>query len=108
MLLEERNEFKFGESAVAITTKLVPFVFAGPLKRYEPIQGRTVAYSGVKYKEQGLKDKIRTAIEDDLYDILASDGMLIKRPIITNGEKALVGFKEKDWEEALRVVTENA
>jgi arsenate reductase len=64
--------------------------------------------SGVKYKELGLKDKIKTAVEDELYDILASDGMLIKRPIITNGEKVLVGFQEKDWAEALGVVTENA
>lgn len=56
--------------------------------------------SGVKYKELGLKDIIKTANHDDLYDILASDGMLVKRPIITNGEKVLVGFKEKEWEEA--------
>lgn len=55
--------------------------------------------SGSKYKELGLKDKILTAGQDELYDILASDGMLIKRPIMTNGEKVLFGFKEKDWDE---------
>jgi arsenate reductase len=55
--------------------------------------------SGLKYKELGLKDKIKTTMEDDLYDILASDGMLVKRPILTDGHKVLIGFKEKDWEE---------
>lgn len=55
---------------------------------------------GAKYKELGLKDIIKTAKEEDLYDFLASDGMLVKRPILTNGEKVLIGFKEKDWEEA--------
>ena len=55
---------------------------------------------GAKYKELGLKDIIKTAGEDELYDFLASDGMLVKRPILTNGEKVLIGFKEKDWEEA--------
>ena len=55
--------------------------------------------SGQKYKELGLKDKIKTASESDLYDILASDGMLVKRPILTDGQKVLFGFKVQDWEE---------
>lgn len=56
--------------------------------------------SGVKYKELGLKDKLNTLSVEELYDILASDGMLVKRPILTDGNRVLVGFKEKDWEEA--------
>lgn len=56
--------------------------------------------SGVKYRELGIKDKLKTASDEELYEILASDGMLVKRPILTDGEKVLVGFKEKDWEEA--------
>lgn len=55
--------------------------------------------SGIKYRELGLKDIIKTAREDELYDYLASDGMLIKRPILTDGNRVLVGFKEKEWEE---------
>lgn len=55
--------------------------------------------SGQKYKDLGLKEKIKLATLEELYDILASDGLLVKRPIITNGEKVLVGFKEKDWED---------
>ncbi|SHK13077.1 ArsC family protein [Desulforamulus aeronauticus DSM 10349] len=56
--------------------------------------------SGVKYKELGIKDKIKTATQEELYGILASDGMLVKRPILTDGQKVLVGFKDVIWEEA--------
>ncbi len=56
--------------------------------------------SGVKYKELGIKDKVKTATQEELYDILASDGMLVKRPILTDGQKVLVGFKDVTWEEA--------
>lgn len=55
--------------------------------------------SGQKYRELGLKDKVKTASEAELLDILASDGMLLKRPIVTDGEKVTVGFKEEMFEE---------
>ncbi|WP_280769434.1 arsenate reductase family protein [Salipaludibacillus daqingensis] len=55
--------------------------------------------SGKKYRELGLKDKVNTASEDELLDILASDGMLIKRPLTTDGENVTVGFKEDMFEE---------
>lgn len=51
--------------------------------------------SGQKYRELGLKDRIPTASEDELLDLLASDGMLIKRPLLTDGNKVTVGFKEE-------------
>lgn len=54
--------------------------------------------SGMKYRELGLKDKIKTASDEELLDILASDGMLIKRPLLTDGEKVTLGFKEEDLE----------
>jgi len=54
--------------------------------------------SGQKYRELGMKDKLKTATEDELLDILASDGMLIKRPLLTDGEKVTVGFKEDEYE----------
>ncbi|WP_062109352.1 arsenate reductase family protein [Bacillus niameyensis] len=56
--------------------------------------------SGMKYRELGLKDKVGTASEEELLEILASDGMLIKRPIVTDGKKVTVGFKEADFEQA--------
>ncbi|GAA0106374.1 hypothetical protein UT300013_29980 [Paraclostridium sordellii] len=57
--------------------------------------------SGVKYRELGLKDVVKTASEDELLDILSSDGMLIKRPIAFDGENLLIGFKEDEWKEKL-------
>lgn len=54
--------------------------------------------SGMKYRELGLKDKVKTASDEELLDILASDGMLIKRPLLTNGEKVILGFKEEEYE----------
>lgn len=53
--------------------------------------------SGQKYRELGLKDKVKTLEEGELLDLLASDGMLLKRPIVTNGEKVTVGFKEEEF-----------
>ncbi len=55
--------------------------------------------SGLKYRELGLKDKVSTATEEELLTILASDGMLVKRPILTDGQKVTVGFNEKHFEE---------
>lgn len=55
--------------------------------------------SGKKYRELGLKDKVKSADEEELLDILASDGMLLKRPIITDGTNVTVGFKEEQFEE---------
>ncbi|MGG1399842.1 arsenate reductase family protein [Bacillus salipaludis] len=55
--------------------------------------------SGQKYRELGIKDKMKSASDDELIDLLASDGMLIKRPILTDGEKVTVGFKEEEYEQ---------
>lgn len=54
--------------------------------------------SGMKYRELGVKDKLKTASEAELLDLLASDGMLLKRPILTDGEHVTVGFKEDEFE----------
>lgn len=53
--------------------------------------------SGMKYRELGLKDKLPTMSEDEQLELLASDGMLIKRPIVTDGKKLTLGFKESDF-----------
>lgn len=55
--------------------------------------------SGQKYRELGLKDKLATMSEEEQLELLASDGMLIKRPIVTDGKKATVGFKELEFNE---------
>ncbi|MEC2061217.1 arsenate reductase family protein [Bacillus stercoris] len=55
--------------------------------------------SGMKYRELNLKEKLYHMSEDDQLELLASDGMLIKRPLTTDGEKVTVGFKEDQFEE---------
>lgn len=57
--------------------------------------------SGVLYREMKLKDKVKTLGEDELLDILSSNGMLVKRPLIINDDIVLVGFKEEEWKEEL-------
>ena len=55
--------------------------------------------SGMKYRELELKDKLPSMSEDEQLELLASDGMLIKRPIVTDGKKLTLGFKESDFSE---------
>jgi arsenate reductase (glutaredoxin) len=55
--------------------------------------------SGQKYRELGLKDKLADMSEDEKLELLASDGMLIKRPITTDGNQVTVGFKEEQFEQ---------
>src|SRR5690625_2329497 len=55
--------------------------------------------SGKKYRELNLKDKVKVATEDEKISILASDGMLMKRPIVTDGKSVTVGFKEDIFEQ---------
>lgn len=53
--------------------------------------------SGLKYKELGLKDKLPEMSHEEKIKLLASDGMLVKRPLIIEDDRVLVGFKEKEW-----------
>lgn len=55
--------------------------------------------SGKKYRELNLKDKMKDATVEEMADILATDGMLIKRPIVTDGTTVTVGFKEEVFEQ---------
>ena len=57
--------------------------------------------SGLLYKEMNLKDKLKDMSEEEQISLLASYGMLVKRPIVVNGDTVLVGFKEADWEKNL-------
>ena len=55
--------------------------------------------SGLLYKEMKLKDKLPAMSEEEQLKLLASNGMLVKRPLLVNGDTVLVGFKEADWAE---------
>ena len=55
--------------------------------------------SGKIYRELGLKDKLKEMTEDEKIDILSTDGMLVKRPLLIGDKKVLVGFKEEEWKE---------
>lgn len=57
--------------------------------------------SGMLYKEMRLKDKLPTMSEEEQLKLLATNGMLVKRPLIVNGNIILTGFKEAEWEKAL-------
>ena len=58
--------------------------------------------SGLQYKALQLKDKLPTMTEDEMFALLATDGMLVKRPMVITDETVLVGFKEADWAALLK------
>ena len=66
-----------------------------PLKRF-------FNTSGMLYKEMKLKDRLPDMSEEEQFELLATDGMLVKRPILVAEEKAFPGFREKEWEELIK------
>ncbi len=62
-----------------------------PLKRFYNTSGKI-------YKDLGLSKKIPEMTDDEQYKLLASDGMLVKRPLVVGDDYVLVGFKEEEWE----------
>ena len=65
-----------------------------PLKRF-------FNTSGNLYKDLGLKDRLPSMSEEEQYQLLATDGMLVKRPLLVSDDVVLTGFKEAEWEEKL-------
>lgn len=57
--------------------------------------------SGLVYKSMNLKDKLPGLSEEEKLELLAADGMLVKRPLLITGDKVLIGFKEAQYEELL-------
>ena len=56
--------------------------------------------SGQLYREMGLSAKVKEMSEQEMIDLLATDGMLVKRPLLVTDDTVLVGFKEAEWEKA--------
>lgn len=65
-----------------------------PLKRF-------FNTSGMAYREQNIKDKLPGMSEEEQFALLATDGMLVKRPLLIMEDRVLVGFKEEEWAEVL-------
>ena len=68
-----------------------------PLKKF-------VDTSGMRYRELNLKDRLPQMSEEEQYELLSSDGMLVKRPLVVGEEFVLTGFKESEWEENLKTL----
>lgn len=65
-----------------------------PIKKF-------VNTSGMLYRELQLKDKLPQMSDEDIYALLATDGMLVKRPLIVSEDYILTGFKETEWKEKM-------
>ena len=55
--------------------------------------------SGMLYRSMNLKEELKNCTDDDKIKLLSSNGMLIKRPLLVNQNKAIIGFKKEEWEE---------
>lgn len=77
------------------------------LRRWHQMSGlplrRFFNTSGLQYKALGLKDKLPSMSEEEQFALLATDGMLVKRPILVGEDFALPGFKQAEWQEKLGV-----
>lgn len=75
------------------------------LKKWHEISGlplkRFFNTSGMVYKNMQLKDKLPAMSEDEQLELLAADGMLVKRPLVIKDDMVLAGFKETEWAEKL-------
>ncbi|QQE75166.1 arsenate reductase family protein [Brevibacillus composti] len=95
----------FQQNGVAIEE--IPIVDAPPaadeLRRMWKASGLSLQKffntSGQFYRELGLKDKLGAMSEDEMLELLASNGKLIKRPLVSDGKSVTVGFKEEEYEQ---------
>lgn len=98
----EENEISFEDRDIVNNTptaeELKMFLEKGnlPLKKL-------LNTSGIKYRELGLSKKIPTMEETEVLNLLASDGMLLKRPILVTNKAVCTGFKEEEWKKALGI-----
>lgn len=69
------------------------------IKKYNLNISKLFNTNGMKYRELNLKDKLPKMSDDEKIKLLATDGMLVKRPLVILDDKVLIGFKEKEWAE---------
>lgn len=70
-------------------------------EKYNIDLGKLYNTSGMKYREQNLKEKRLTLSKEEQIKLLSSDGMLIKRPLLITDNQMLIGFKEKEWKKLI-------
>ena len=77
------------------------------LRKYYAVSGlplkRFFNTSGIPYKEMGLSKKLPEMSEDEQLSLLATDGMLVKRPLVVGDGFVLTGFKEEEWKNVLKM-----
>ncbi len=75
------------------------------LKKWQALSGLPLKKffntSGMLYRDMGLKDKLKDMSDEDMLKLLATDGMLVKRPLFVTDKNVLIGFKEEQWSELL-------
>lgn len=97
----EENKIEFENRDIIINNPTKEELSAWLKKSGLPI-ARFFNTSGKIYRENNLKEKVATVSESELLDILSSDGMVVKRPIVVGSDFVLVGFKEEDWADKLK------
>ena len=94
----ENNNIEFEDRHIVEETPTVE-----ELKKWIPASNKDIKNwfntSGLKYKALNSKEKLPEMTEEEKIKLLASDGMLIKRPLIVSDDKILIGFKEQEWKE---------
>lgn len=95
---ENKVEYEYKEIVEDIPTveELLNYMslFDGPAKKF-------FNTSGMKYRELGMKDKVKDMDENAMAEVLSTDGMLIKRPLLVVDGKVLLGFKIDDWKKII-------
>ena len=93
----EENNIKFEDRNIVTETPTKE-----ELKKWATKYGmdtkKLINTSGIKYRELKIKEKLDNMTDDEIYELLASDGMLIKRPLFISEKLMLKGFKIKEWE----------
>jgi len=71
------------------------------MNRYQGEAKKFFNTSGLVYRDMELKDKVKTMTPDQMAEVLATNGMLVKRPLVILSDTVLIGFKEEQWKAAL-------
>ena len=97
----ESNEVNFEDRNIITETPSIDELKLWQ-KKFDVPMKKLFNTSGLKYKKLNLKEKLLTMSEDEMFALLASDGMLIKRPLVIDNDFILIGFKEEEWNKLLK------